>query len=49
VEPFGRSKVSDNPDEIDFAQAGLLAAAKVIHTVPNRLEDRSERRHSDTG
>jgi len=39
VEPFGTTKVSDDPGEVDFGEAGRLGIVEVVHSVPNRLED----------
>jgi len=46
-EPLKRPKVTANPEEIHLAQARL--ALRVIHAVPDTLQNRSERSHTDTG
>jgi hypothetical protein len=48
VEPLGSSKVSDDPSEVDFGEARRLGIIEVVHSVPNRLEDRGERGDTDT-
>jgi hypothetical protein len=48
VEPFGRAKVSNDPDKVDLAQTGLFAMTKVVHSIPDRLEDGSEGCDPDT-
>lgn len=47
-EPLKRPKISADPKEVDFAQPGLLLPIVVVHAVPHALEDRGERRHTDT-
>ena len=39
VEPFGTTKVSDDPGEIDFGETSGLGIVQVVHSIPNRLED----------
>ena len=46
-EPFKRSKVSAHPEEIHFAEPGLLLW--VIHPIPDALEDRCKGSHSNAG
>jgi len=48
VKPFGRSKVPNHPDKVDLAQTGLFAMTKVVHSIPDRFEDRSEGCDSNT-
>lgn len=47
AEPFQRSKVTADPEEVDLAQTGL-GAPTVSHAVPDGLQDRGEWRHADT-
>jgi hypothetical protein len=49
VKPFGRTKVPNDPDKVDLAQASLFPSSKVVHAVPDGLEDRGEGCHSNTG
>ena len=44
-EPFKRSKVSAYPEEIHFAEPGLLL--RVIHPIPDAFENRSKGSHPD--
>jgi len=48
VEPFGSPKVADDPGKVDFGEASRLGIIKVVHSVPNRLEDGSKRSDADT-
>ena len=43
--PLKRSKVSAHPEEIHFAEPGLLL--RVVHPIPDALENRSEGSHSN--
>lgn len=45
-EPLERPEISANPEEVDFTQAG--AALRVVHPVPDTLQDGSEGRDTDT-
>lgn len=47
AEPLKRPKVSADPEEVDLAQARLLL--RVVHAVPDGLEDGGERGDSYTG
>ncbi len=49
VEPLRRAEVTDDPGEVHLGQARGLRAVEVVHPVPDRLEDRRERRDTDTG
>lgn len=44
-EPFERAKVTTDPEEIHFAEPCLLP--RIIHPIPNTLQDRRKRRHAD--
>lgn len=46
-EPLERAKISADPEEVDLAKARLLL--RVVHAVPDTLEDGSEGRDSNTG
>lgn len=46
-EPFERTKVSAHPEEINLAKSSLLV--RVVHPIPDALEDRSEWCHTDAG
>jgi hypothetical protein len=46
-EPLKRAEISANPEKVHFSEAS--AALRVVHPVPDTLEDRSERCHTDTG
>ena len=35
VEPFGTSKVTNDPGEVDLGQPGGLGAVEVVHAVPD--------------
>ena len=39
VEPLRRAEVTDNPGEVDLRQARRLRLVKVVHAVPDRLQD----------
>jgi hypothetical protein len=39
---LGRLKVPDHPDKVYFTQSRTLVLAKLVHPVPDRLEDRGE-------
>ncbi len=45
-EPFERSEIATNPEEVDLAKTGLLLW--VIHSVPDRLQDGGEGGDTDT-
>lgn len=48
MEPFGRTEIADHPDEVDFGEAGGRRVVKVVHAVPNVLEDGGKGRYTDT-
>ena len=43
VEPFGTPEVSDDPSEVDFGEASVFGIVKVVHPIPDRLEDPANR------
>lgn len=45
--PFKRPKVSTHPEEVHLSEAGLLP--RIVHPVPDALEDRSKRGNTDSG
>jgi hypothetical protein len=45
-EPFERSEISANPEEVDLPET--RAALGVVHPVPDTLQDGRERRDTDT-
>jgi hypothetical protein len=47
TEPLKRAEIPANPEEVHFPQA--RAALRVVHAVPDALEDGRERRDSNTG
>ena len=47
AEPFERAKVSADPEEIDLSKTRLLL--RVIHPVPDALQNRSERSNANAG
>lgn len=49
VKPLSRTKVPNDPDKVDLAQTSLFPSSKVVHAVPDGLEDRGEGCHSNTG
>ena len=49
LKPLGRTKVPNDPDKVDLAQASLFPSSKVVHAVPDGLEDRGEGCDSNTG
>ncbi len=46
AEPLEGAEVSADPEEVDFAEAGLLL--RVVHSVPDRLQNRSEGCNTNT-
>lgn len=48
VEPLRRAKVADHPREVHLRQPRRLRVVEVVHPVPDRLQDRRERRHTNT-
>lgn len=46
-EPFERAKVLADPEEIHLSKSSLLTRG--VHSIPDALEDRSERCHADAG
>ena len=48
VEPLRRAEVTNDPREVHLGQARRLRGVEVVHAVPDVLEDRGERRHTDT-
>jgi hypothetical protein len=46
-EPLKRPEISADPEEVDLAQA--RPALRVVHTVPDALEDGGKGRYTDTG
>lgn len=48
VEPLRRAEVTDDPREVHLGKAGRLRVVEVVHAVPDRLQDRRERRDTDT-
>jgi hypothetical protein len=46
-EPLEGSKITADPEKVDLAEAGPLL--RIVHTVPNTLQDRRERRNANTG
>ena len=39
MEPFCNAKVADDPGKVDFRETGGLGVVKVVHAVPDRLQD----------
>jgi len=48
VEPFGAAEVSDDPGEVDLGKPRRLRIIKVIHPIPNILQNTRKRRHTNT-
>ena len=48
MEPFSRSEIPDHPHEVDFGEASGRGVIEVVHSVPDILQDRGERRYTDT-
>ncbi len=46
TEPLEGAEISADPEEVDFAETGLLLW--VVHSVPDRLQDGGERSNPDT-
>lgn len=46
---FCCTKVTDDPDKIDFAQAGSFLLAELVHLVPDGLENRRKGRDAYPG
>lgn len=44
--PFKGTEISANPEEVDFPQP--CASLRVVHPIPDALQDRGERRDTDT-
>lgn len=47
AEPLERTKIPAHPEEVDFAKTRLLL--RVVHPVPDALQDGSEGGNADTG
>lgn len=47
AEPLERAEISADPEEVHLAQPRLLL--RVVHAIPDRLEDGGEGGHADTG
>lgn len=47
-EPLERPKISANPEEVDLSQSSA-GSLRVVHAVPDTLENGSERRDTNTG
>ena len=47
AKPFKRAKVPADPEEVDLAKTSLLL--RVVHPVPDALQDRCKRSHTNAG